>query len=543
MKMINSKNFLLIGIVAFIYYITGVASFELFSSNKIITIGLFMPEGFALAFSLYFGKKVIPGIFLGQFFLAYLNNMPFFTSLFIGTINSLEALLAIFLFQKFNLSTQLKTFKDIFGLAGLIVFFLQPFSAIASNLFLSLGNDLSFHHFLVSTFSWWFGNVMGQLLFTPFLLLLFQKYKSIDYKNLLFYGLLYAIFLYLLEIVFIIENSFMLMSLSISVIIFTLTYKGLFYGSFLTVIATIVSSISIYLQVGAFNFGTLINNTIDFNLFLLSHIVIVWVFGILFEEKRQHEQTLQERIEKEVQKNKEQQLLMLQQNRLAQQGELISMIAHQWRQPLNNLSLLSQLLVSKYYKNKLDDEAIEYFQKNSKKQIELMSRTIDDFRNFFKDEESKKEFSVNDVVEDTIEMIKPITQKNNISITFKAEKNFQVLGFLNNFSQVLLNILNNAKDALSDQEIENKNILITLKQNDNKVLLCIEDNAGGIKEELLDKIFDPYFSTKKEKNGTGLGLYMSKIIIQDQMNGKLFVQNTPNGAKFTISIEGIKYDK
>ncbi len=540
----SSKNsLLLIGILTSLYYLTGMVSFELFAGEKIVNFGVFAPEGIALAFALYFGKRVIAGIFLGQFILAFTNGIDLLPALEISAINSLEALLGIYLFKKFKISKSLKSFKDIVALTLFIVLILQPFSAISSNFALYLHNDSVFDNFFSSVFAWWFGNVMGQLLFTPFLLLLFSNWKHINYKEFLLYGVLFSVYTYTVEVIIVVHSPFLVMSLSVTILLIATAYKSLLYGSFFSVISAIVASYSVYVRIGAFATGTTLNNTIEFNLYVLTQIIVVWIFGLLLEERKNYAKNLEKRIEKEVEKNKEQQLLMLQQNRLAQQGELISMIAHQWRQPLNNLSLLNQLLVSKYYKNKLDDEAIEYFQKNSKKQIELMSRTIDDFRNFFKDEESKKEFSVNDVVEDTIEMIKPITQKNNISITFKAEKNFQVLGFLNNFSQVLLNILNNAKDALSAQEIENKNILITLKQNDNKILLCIEDNAGGIKEDLLDKIFDPYFSTKKEKNGTGLGLYMSKIIIQDQMNGKLFVQNTPNGAKFTISIEGIKYEK
>ena len=539
----NTKNLPLIVLLAFLYYTTGTLSIELFSSNKIITCTLFAPEGFALAFALYFGKKVIPGIFLGQFLLAFFQHISFLASIEIGLINSFEALIAIFLFKKFKLSKKLITFKDIIGLTLLILFVLQPISAFLSNSILLFHNQISLNYFENALFFWWFGNIMGQLLITPFLLLFLENYKQFNYKELLLYGILYTFYIYILEIVLTINNAFMLMSLSVAVIIFVVAYKNIFYGSLFSIIATSISFYSIYTKSGAFASGSVINNTIDFNLYILSHIIIVWIFGILFEERRQYERTLQAKIDAEVQKNKEQQLLMLQQNRLAQQGELISMIAHQWRQPLNNLSLLSQLIVSKYNKNKLDKTAIEYFKTNSKKQIDLMSRTIDDFRNFFKDEELKKEFSLNAVVQDTLEMIKPITQKNGIELSFQAEEELKVLGFVNNFSQVLLNIFNNAKDVLVEKGLEEKKIMVNLYEENNTIFLSIEDNAGGIPKEILDKIFDPYFSTKKEKNGTGLGLYMSKIIIQDQMHGKLFAKNTQNGAKFVIEIQGNKDDK
>ena len=540
----SSKNsLLLIGILASLYYLTGMVSFELFAGEKIVNFGVFAPEGIALAFALYFGKRVIAGIFLGQFVLAFSNGIDFLPALEISAINSLEALLGIYLFKKFKISKSLKSFKDIVALTLFIVLLLQPFSAVSSNIVLYLHNDSVFDNFFSSVFAWWFGNIMGQLLFTPFLLLLFSNWKNINYKEFFIYGVLFAIYIYTIEVIIVVHSPFLVMSLSATILLITTAYKSLLYGSFFSVIAAVVASYSVYIRIGAFATGTTLNNTIEFNLYVLTQIIVVWIFGLLLEERKNYAKNLEKRIEKEVEKNKEQQLLMLQQNKLAQQGELISMIAHQWRQPLNNLSLLSQLLVSKYHKNKLDDKAIEYFHTNSKKQIELMSHTIDDFRNFFKDEELKKNFSLNKVVQNTIEMLQPITQKNGISITFNAKEEFEVLGFVNNFSQVLLNIFNNAKDVLIEKEIENKQITITLTKEGDTIFLTIEDNAGGIPEEILDKIFDPYFSTKKEKNGTGLGLYMSQIIIQDQMKGKLYATNTPQGAKFVIEIQGNKDDK
>ena len=228
---------------------------------------------------------------------------------------------------------------------------------------------------------------------------------------------------------------------------------------------------------------------------------------------------------------------MIQQSRLAQMGEMIAMIAHQWRQPLNNLSLANQLLISKYDKNRLDDKAINYFRKNSKKQIELMSVTIDVFRNFFKSEKIKQRFCVNDTIKAILEMTEAIFMTNGIKINFRAQGAFYTFGYPNELGHAILNIINNAKDALMQRDREDKNIDIAIQELGDEVLICIEDNAGGIKGEIIGRIFDPYFSTKSSKNGTGLGLYMTKMIIEKKMDAKIIVANKKDGACFKIYLK------
>ncbi len=174
-------------------------------------------------------------------------------------------------------------------------------------------------------------------------------------------------------------------------------------------------------------------------------------------------QNLEETIEYEVEKNKNQQLLMLHQSRLAQMGEMISMIAHQWRQPLNSLSILNNTVILKYKINKLDNEVMDYFKENSSKQIKNMSETINDFRNFFKPEKQKVEFCINDIILNTIDMIKPIFANNKIDIIFDKTEDINLIGFPNELGQAVLNIINNAKDALVENNIDNKKIKISIK--------------------------------------------------------------------------------
>ena len=530
----NLKNISVSLAVAILYYTFGVLGFKLLLANKIVSVGMFVPEGIALAFALFFGKRALFGIFAGQFALAYVNIGSLYPSLAISTINTLEALIGIYLFYKLKLSKEMDSFRDIVYLFGIVFFVLQPFSAVLSNSFLYVFDQINKDEMLYLTFSWWFGNVMGQFLVTPFLLLFFTNYKDINIREYLAYGVVFFIYLYFLELVFEIKNPFMLLSLSLGFIIFVIIKKNIIYATFLTVVASFVSAYSVYSGIGTFSFERLNDNLINYNLYVLSLIVIVWLVGILFGDKKRYESQLENKIAEVIEQNKEQQLFLLQQNRLAQMGELISMIAHQWRQPLNNLSLINQVLVSKFNKSKLDDEVMEYFKINSKKQIDLMSNTIDDFRDFFKAKDEKSWFLLNGVLFDAIDMVSPVLKKNLIEVEFEADEDYKIFGYENSFAQVVLNLLNNSKDALLEKDTEYKKIIIQIKKLSKKVEITIEDNGIGIDETVVDKVFDPYFSTKKDKNGTGLGLYMSKMIIEEQMDGELRVSAKEDGAKFVI---------
>jgi len=246
--------------------------------------------------------------------------------------------------------------------------------------------------------------------------------------------------------------------------------------------------------------------------------------------------SLDMRVKMEINKRKEQEQILIQQSRLAAMGEMISMIAHQWRQPLNALSIIIQNLHFVYNTGGLTDESMEYSMKRSVALTQKMSNTIDDFRDFFKPNKIKKDFYLHMVVIQTIDLVKESFINNSIEINQNTNEEISIYGFENELSQVLLNILTNAKDALIENEIEESHIQIRIKKENNCGKIYIKDNAGGIKKEILNKIFEPYFTTKDEKNGTGLGLYMSKIIIEQNMNGNLSVNNVDEGTQFCISI-------
>ena len=246
--------------------------------------------------------------------------------------------------------------------------------------------------------------------------------------------------------------------------------------------------------------------------------------------------TLESRIKKEVEKNREKERYLLQQNRLAQMGELISMIAHQWRQPLSSISSISAALELKTQIGNIDNEFIIENVKKIKNYTTYLSETINDFRDFFKEEKEKQKTTLVKIVKNSLSIIGDELKNNNILVKTDFNSNSEVCVYANELQQVILSIIKNAEDALVENEVENPILKISVYETRDRFFLNIEDNAGGIPEEIKNKIFEPYFSTKLKKDGTGLGLYMSKIIVEKHCLGKLYFSNTENGAIFVIEL-------
>jgi len=233
---------------------------------------------------------------------------------------------------------------------------------------------------------------------------------------------------------------------------------------------------------------------------------------------------------------KKQELLFMQ-SRFASLGQMIANIAHQWRQPLSQLNLT--LFSLKKASEKSDKENILKYYNNSKKLIKDMSQTIEDFSNFFNPNKKTISFYLTDAINDAIEILKNDIKKNKIDITLSSE-NILVNGISNELTQVIINLILNAKDAFLINNIQKRQINITVLKSYIGIkvfaLIIIEDNAGGIIETDLEKIFEPYFSTKHASVGTGIGLFISKLIIQKSLNGTIEAINSNEGAKFIITI-------
>ncbi len=248
--------------------------------------------------------------------------------------------------------------------------------------------------------------------------------------------------------------------------------------------------------------------------------------------------TLTQKIEKAVEENRQKDLAMFQQSRLAQMGEMLGMIAHQWRQPLSAISSTSAAINLKAKLGKLNKEnAIFLSDKISTYSLHLSS-TIDDFRNFFKIKKEKSDINFPVLIESVLSIVEMSISNKNIAIQKELKTKENIKGYPNELKQVLLNLVKNSEDILIEKEIENPYIKIRTYKNGDRVILEVSDNGGGIEESIIDKIFDPYFSTKTKKDGTGLGLYMSKIIVEEHCGGKLSVINGSDGAIFRVEFGG-----
>ncbi len=233
---------------------------------------------------------------------------------------------------------------------------------------------------------------------------------------------------------------------------------------------------------------------------------------------------------------REKEQMLIQQSRQAAMGEMIGNIAHQWRQPLNTLGLMIQQLLLYYDLGEFSREFLEKNVGNSMELIQHMSKTIDDFRNYFRPDREKIDFKVIEAIENSLSLLEGSLQTPQISIELVTKDDPVICGYQNEFSQVLLNILINARDALMEREIDDPRVTITIFSEGRCAVVTVADNAGGIPHEIMGKIFDPYFTTKGPQQGTGVGLFMSKAIIEKNMGGRLAVRNIANGAEFRIEV-------
>ena len=255
-------------------------------------------------------------------------------------------------------------------------------------------------------------------------------------------------------------------------------------------------------------------------------LLIVIAFSFFLSKKTGklfniYKNDLEGKIEQAILENTKKDKMLQQQSKLASMGEMLGNIAHQWRQPLNALNINIQNLDDDFDEGLIDEKFIEKFIDKNREIIEFMSHTIDDFKNFFRIDKKKTIFSAKNAVQKVLSIQSATLKGNNITVKLRG-KDFSINGYESEFKQVILNITNNAKDALLDKRNENRKIEITLKSD----TITIKDNANGIPQNIINKIFEPYFTTKHQSQGTGLGLYMTNRIITQSMQGSIKVENT-----------------
>lgn len=256
-------------------------------------------------------------------------------------------------------------------------------------------------------------------------------------------------------------------------------------------------------------------------------------------ELQQLNRNLELKVQHEVDQSRQKDQIMFRQSRLASMGEMIGNIAHQWRQPLNAIVLIIQSFQMKRIAGlELSDAFIDKQVNEGIELASLMSNTIDDFRNFFKPNHREELFSVKETVLYSHKLVQEYYAKSGIEIFLNCTNDIQISGYPNEFSQVIMNFFSNAKDALEENRLDEKFIEVVIAKEVNNAVICVIDNGGGISDEVQDRMFEPYFTTKHKASGTGIGLYMSKQIIEKQMRG------TISGTNLTYTFQnGKRYEQ
>ena len=251
---------------------------------------------------------------------------------------------------------------------------------------------------------------------------------------------------------------------------------------------------------------------------------------------REFNATLEARVREEVAKQRQSEKMLIQQSKMAAMGDMISMIAHQWRQPLNQLSYILMNIEGAFEHGEMNETFLKEKLGDGERTLTYMSHTIDDFRHFFRPDKAREPVQVHELIEHTLRLLSKSLSTLNITVETSYECTLELPLYRNELIQVVINILNNAKDALARRGIPLPRIRVDCYETGQFVVIRICDNAGGVEAAVQERIFEPYFSTKEERNGSGLGLYMSRTIIEEHFNGEIDFENGPEGACFFIRI-------
>ena len=537
----NKEYFFKILIMALIYFVAGKMSIAIINNHYIVTMGIFAAEGFSMAAVLIFGRSIWPGVFIGQFLLSLSEGVPFLPSFGISAINSMEIIIIWHMFHAFHLNRSLDTIRDVLGLFFIIIFIAQPFSAFFSTAILYFTSILNHMNYWFSLFSWWFGNSMGQLLWAPVLLLFYEHRKEITFFSTLFLITFFSLLVYTILFIAPIYSLPVIITITMPLTIYITIIRNVLIGNIVVVIMSVLSMYAAYKNIGIFSMHDMAENIINLNFFILSHILIVLTIGTLYHENmrtknklKELSESLEEKVVEQVEKLNKQNILIAQQARLASMGEMLGMIAHQWRQPLNrinsNIAVVSSISKEKTFDRTILQDKLQ----NIKNQTKFLSDTVEDFSNFFHPDKKKQEFMPQVILERALMLID--IHSKDIIVDIEAQKDIWLYSYENEYLQVLLTILHNAIDNFDARSVHNPKLEITLQTLGTEVSLTIQDNGGGIMQKDIDTIFDPFFTTNCTDRNSGLGLYMANILVEDSMNGHITVTNKKNGACFTLTV-------
>lgn len=252
---------------------------------------------------------------------------------------------------------------------------------------------------------------------------------------------------------------------------------------------------------------------------------------------------LKHQVSEEKTKNAVTEKLMISQSRMAIMGEMLGMIAHQWRQPITVIGMITNNTILDIEIGEFNQERLRSDLELIDKQVHFLSHTIDDFRNFFRPNKLPQSVIYQEIPLELTSIIGKSFENHRIALTFEGDMNITFVTYKNELLQVLLNLLNNAKDAFEDSYVKDPKITLSLSRNNRRICFMVRDNAGGIPLSIISHIFEPYFSTKSEKNGTGLGLYMSSVIVEKHLGGSIRVCSDTDETTFVIQLPETQFQR
>lgn len=279
-------------LLALLYYLLGKLSFAITTENVIVALAVFTPEGISLAALILLGRCLWPGIFLGQFILAFSTGIDFFPALSLGIINSGQAVLGATLFHYFKLNKAIPNIKDVFGLLAITAFIIQPISAVLGNITLLLASVIDENNLPKSILSWWFANIMGQFLVTPMILLVYAHWEELEKRELFLLCWLFFLIDYTLLFILPIQSLALIISLTMPLMILVSALRGATHAMIITTINAFMALFATFFGVGAFSGGDIVTDIADLSFYILSHILILLTIGTLIGELKESEQRL-----------------------------------------------------------------------------------------------------------------------------------------------------------------------------------------------------------------------------------------------------------
>jgi len=449
-------------------------------------------------------------------------------------MRSLQKLLLNLLYGGFEFSDKEKLFRFRVMFLNSILILVTTFSTFAGMVLLLIGVDELAVYQAYFDFFYAAVNVM--------FIMIFRCNRNYIVK-ISFAMSLFAIFLFSMALVTL-GSDHVGVSWYATVVLVMFFIGGIRVGYIITAI-----SVSIILGLYISGFTQLNHLEVVSALMIITAIMAIahfYTYSMVhqFQNLKNLNNDLKVRVDEGVYELRKRDELMLEKSRQAQMGEMISMIAHQWRQPLNAIAIQTtsmEIDISLNDNNLWEDEEqrTQYLRHHLKQidgAVEVLTNTIDDFRNFYKPDRDKELVPVTRPINKALKLLETQLQSKNISVETHFGSEFEMLMHTNELMQVVMSIIKNSDDNFKEKQIENAKIIISTKVENENVLISIEDNGGGIPEAIIKKIYDPYFSTKDQRNGTGLGLYMASSVVTKHHNGDLHAFNTENGVCFEISL-------